>query len=271
MRWPPVSIGPWPSWKPRVAEAGPRLRLRLRAAWAKYTDGLSFQPVAILLLSTVVLILFHENGNSQFFRQHFGRYFGPSSYGSLYPALYWFGCSFVMLGAIPLLIGRFGLKQPIRDWGVGLGDWKTGLLVTGAFYLLFLPVLIYVSTQPAFQAKYPLFPAATKSFWHFVLYEAAYAVYFIGWEFIYRGFMLFGLKPKLGYYAVFIQTIPFAIMHFGKPQAETLAAVGAGVILGYLALRTRSFWYGWLLHAAIAFTNDLLAIYHKGGIGPPGG
>lgn len=250
-----------------MAEAGPNLRARTRAAWDKYTEGLAFQPVFILLVSTVLLILFHENGNSGFFRQHLARFFGPSSYGSLYPAFYWFGCSFMMLGIIPLLIGRYGLKQPVRDWGVGLGDWKTGLLVTVGLYLVFLPILYFVSKDPSFQAKYPLFRAATKDVWHFVWFEVAYAVYFIGWEFIYRGFMLFGLKPKLGYYAVFIQTIPFAIMHFGKPQAETLAAVGAGVILGYLALRTRSFWYGWLLHAAIALTNDLLAIYHKGGLG----
>jgi len=254
-----------------VAEAGGRLRALLRAVWRKYTQGLSFQPVFVLIFATVILILFHENGNSSFFRQHFARYFGPSSFGSLYPAFYWFGCSFLVLGLIPLLVGRFGLKQPVRDWGLGLGDWKTGLQFAGAAYLLFLPILVYVSSSPEFQAKYPLFAAASKSWWHFALFELSYAIYFIGWEFIYRGFMLFGLEPKLGYYAVFISTIPFAIMHFGKPQSETLAAVGAGVILGYLALRTRSFWYGWLLHAAIAFTNDLLAIIHKGGIGPAGG
>ena len=250
-----------------MAEAGSGWRPRARAVWDKYTEGLSFQPVFVILLSTTILILFHENGNSGFFRRHLSHHFGPSTYGSLYPAFYWFFCSFFMLGVIPLLIGRFGLKQSLRDWGVGLGDWKFGLLVTLALYLLFLPILIYVSTDPAFQAKYPLFRAATKSIWHFRLFEMAYAIYFIGWEFMYRGFMLFGLKPKLGYYAVFIQTIPFAIMHFGKPQAENLAAVGAGVILGYLALPTRSFWYGWLLHAAIAVTNDLLAVYHKGWLG----
>ena len=76
--------------------------------------------------------------------------------------------------------------------------------------------------------------------------------------------MLFGLKEKLGYFAVFIQMIPFAIMHFGKAQIETLAAVAAGVILGYLALRAKSFWYGWLLHALIAITNDVLATIQKG-------
>jgi membrane protease YdiL (CAAX protease family) len=100
----------------------------------------------------------------------------------------------------------------------------------------------------------------------FILYELAYVIYFVGWEFIYRGFMLFGLARPLGYYAVFIQTIPFALLHFGKPQVETLSAVLAGILLGYLALRTRSFWYGWLLHILVATSNDVLAIMHQNGI-----
>ncbi len=239
----------------------------MRAIFARWTEGLELQPVFVLVASTFILILFHENGNSQFFRSHLAGYFGPARFGSLYPAFYWYGCSFIMLGLIPLLLGRFALKRPWGEWGIGLGDWRFGLKASLGMFLLFLPILIMASDSPSFQAKYPLFHGATKTVWHFVLHEAAYAVYFIGWEFVYRGFMLFGLKSRLGYYAVFVQTIPFAIMHFGKPQLETLAAVFAGIILGYLALRARSFWYGWLLHALVAISNDLLVVARKGGLG----
>ncbi len=250
-----------------MAEPGASLRRQLAGAWSTWTRGLDGRTVFVMLAATVLLILFHENGNASFFRVHLARYFGPARFGNLYPAFYWYGCSLLVLGAVPLLIGRFGLRRPLADWGAGLGDWRFGLPAALALYCAFLPVLVVFSYQPAFQSKYPLFAAATKSGMHFLLHELAYAGYFIGWEFIYRGFMLFGLKPRLGLYAVFVQTIPFAIMHFGKPQIETLAAVFAGVILGFLALRSRSFWYGWLLHAMVAVTNDLLAVWQKGGIG----
>jgi hypothetical protein len=249
-----------------VTETTPQVPSAWKSAWERWTKGLALGPVLVLVLSTTILILFHENGNSRFFRAHLSKFFGPAEFGSLYPAFYWYGCSFLMLGLVPLLVGRYGLKKPWAAWGIGLGDWRFGLKVALGCYLAFLPVLILVSFDSSFQAKYPLFGGATKSVWHFVLHEGAYAIYFIGWEFIYRGFMLFGLKEELGYYAVFIQTIPFAIMHFGKPQMETLAAVFAGVILGYLALRTRSFWYGWLLHALVAISNDMLAVIHNGGL-----
>jgi hypothetical protein len=231
----------------------------LKQEWRRWTKDLALPAVVVFLVSTILLILFHENCSGQIFRVKFLRFFSDSAFKPLYPAFFWYGCSFVVLGVVPLLIGRFGLRRPLKDWGLGLGDWKFGIPAVLVCFFAFLPILVIVSYQPAFQAKYPLYNAAQNSVLHFIVYEASYMVYFIGWEFIFRGFILFGLKPTLGLYAIFVQTIPFAIMHFGKPQIETLAAVGAGVLLGYLAVRTRSFWYGWMLHSLVAVTNDILA------------
>lgn len=231
----------------------------LKREWRRWTKDLALPAVVVFLASTILLILFHENCSGHVFRAKFMRFFSASAFKPLYPAFFWYGCSFMVLGVIPLLIGRFGLRRPLKEWGVGLGDWKFGIPAVLICFFAFLPILVIVSYQPAFQAKYPLYNAAQNSVLHFIIYEASYMVYFIGWEFIFRGFILFGLKPTIGLYAIFVQTIPFAIMHFGKPQIETLAAVGAGVLLGYLAVRTRSFWYGWMLHSMVAVTNDILA------------
>jgi len=236
---------------------------RWARAAADWTRGLSFDAVVVIVAATVLIILFHENGSSSVFRGKFLKYFSPSEFLDLYPAFYWYGCSLLLLGIAPLLLGRLVLGFPTRDLGVGLGDWKFGLKATFGLYFAFLPILVLVSYLPSFQSKYPLFYEATSSGTHFFVYECAYAVYFIGWEFIFRGFMLFGLRPSIGFYAVFVQMIPFAILHFGKAQIETLAAGFAGVLLGYLALRARSFWYGWLLHTLVAVSNDVLAMLHK--------
>ena len=80
-----------------------------------------------------------------------------------------------------------------------------------------------------------------------------------GWEFLWRGYTLFGLKEKFGYYAVLIQTIPFTILHNGKPELETFSAILAGIILGILALRTGSFIYGVIIHTAVMFMIDLIS------------
>jgi len=91
----------------------------------------------------------------------------------------------------------------------------------------------------------------------FWTYECCSILYIIGWEFIWRGYVLFGLKDSLGYYSVFIQMIPFALLHIGSPELETYAAIVAGVGLGMLAFAARSFWYGALAHMLVLGTMDV--------------
>jgi len=82
----------------------------------------------------------------------------------------------------------------------------------------------------------------------------------VGEEAFFRGFLLFGLYPRLGRYAIWAMVIPYTMIHFGKPMPETFAAIVAGYALGHLALRSRSFVWGWMLHWSVAITMDVLVI-----------
>ena len=55
-------------------------------------------------------------------------------------------------------------------------------------------------------------------------------------------------------------TVPYTMIHFHKPFPECLGALGAGLLLGFLALRYRSFLGGVVLHSLVAVTMDLLAV-----------
>jgi membrane protease YdiL (CAAX protease family) len=181
--------------------------------------------------------------------------------GALAPVashLWWFGATALFLGAGPLLALRL-LREPAAEYGLGPGRWRQGLLLGGALLAFMVPVVLVAARFPAFARRYPLAPAAATGWPLFAAYEAGYALYFVGWELAFRSFLLFGLYRRIGLLAVYVQALPFAILHVGKPEAEALGSLLAGVALGYLALRTRSFWWGALLHAAVAFTMDLAA------------
>ena len=91
-------------------------------------------------------------------------------------------------------------------------------------------------------------------------YEAAYFAYFIAWEFLFRGWMVHGVVPKWGRGpAILAQMAPFAVMHLGKAELEALGSIIAGLALGILALRTRSFWYGAMIHGVVAVFMDWLS------------
>jgi len=70
-------------------------------------------------------------------------------------------------------------------------------------------------------------------------------------EFIYRGFLLFGLKEKFKEGSILLQMIPFALMHLGKPELETVSTIFTGILFGYVAYRGKSYWPAFIIHLFI--------------------
>jgi len=59
-------------------------------------------------------------------------------------------------------------------------------------------------------------------------------------------------------------TIPYCMIHFGKPLPETLAAIIAGVVLGVLSLKINIIWLGVAIHFSVAITMDFCFLWQNG-------
>ena len=99
---------------------------------------------------------------------------------------------------------------------------------------------------------------------HLLVHEAFYLLIFVSGEAFWRGFLTFSLERDFGLYALALMIVPYVTAHFGKPLPETLGAIVAGGLLGWLALKHRSIWLGVAVHFAVALTMDLLAIHYNG-------
>jgi membrane protease YdiL (CAAX protease family) len=263
---------------PARAPAPPRagaIRAQTEPAAPAAALRIDANTVAVLLLGAVIIVSFQSFGSAGFFERNFAGHFEGWPKAGMYDFVYWFGSSVAWLFVLPVLVIALMPRRRLRDFGFGLGDWRFGVRAAIAMYAVMLPVLAIASFRPNFIDYYPMsgwvrdeihLYAAGGSNAHlasFVLYEMAYAAYFIGWEFFHRGFLTIGLQRSLGWYAVFVVAIPFGILHVGKPMPEAYGAIIASVVLGWLAVRTRSSWYGFALHASIAITMDVLAVAHQ--------
>lgn len=215
-------------------------------------------PGVVLLTVPTVLTLWVYGGKQAAFRRLFpAASLGPN--GAVYATLYEYLAAFALMFAVPVLIGALALKRAPRRYGLRRGDLRHGLTLAAVG----LPVALlaaYLGTgDPAMRAAYPLAGRAMRRLPVFLLVEGAYLLYYLGWEFLFRGFMLFGLERACGpLLALLIQTIPSTLVHIGKPFSENVAALVAGPILGYVALRTRSILAPLLLHAAVGIATDAL-------------
>jgi membrane protease YdiL (CAAX protease family) len=144
--------------------------------------------------------------------------------------------------AIPLVLITLVFRDRPAEYGLSLGDWRAGLKWAAVFAVIGAPLLILTARTPAMIQYYDRFPSALGR-----LIPTA-ALDLIGWEFFFRGFLLFGLLRLMGPTAVVVQAVPFALAHLGKPGAETFTTIFGGILFGWLAWRSRSVLYPFLLH-----------------------
>ena len=219
-------------------------------------NKLDLRAIVVLLYAPVALTVFRYFGWPDTCRN-----LAPTASGP-FPQFYYFFCSLLLLGIVPILISRFAFGQRLSEIGLGIGDIKFGAKLI-AIGIPLMIILGYMSAQsPSFRDEYPLYRNLLTDKSGLWVYILAYGAYYVGWESFFRGFMLFGLRKSLGdTVSILIQTIPSCLMHIGKPAPEIFGSIAAGLVFGWIALRCRSIWPVFLIHWGLGVSLDLFIIF----------
>jgi len=164
---------------------------------------------------------------------------------------------------IPLLFNFF-FPLDKQNNSVGLSLPKKGSLFKdyAPLVLIMIPILWFVCADPSFNQFYPLYkPTNVKMLF---LYELVYLTQFVSIEFFFRGFGIFRMERLCPKYGVLLMIIPYSFVHIHKPFPEAIGSIIAGIILGNLALKSKSIWPGVIVHACIALSADIFSLFHSG-------
>jgi membrane protease YdiL (CAAX protease family) len=136
---------------------------------------------------------------------------------------------------VPMFIIMVIFRENPTKYGFTLGDWRAGIVLTLGAIILITPILWLVgrgdlSMQNFYKSMVSGLPWSTL-------------LDLFGWEFIFRGWLLFSYTKKFGSDGIWLQAVPFALAHIGKPELETLSTIFGGFAFGWVAWRTKSFVY----------------------------
>ncbi|KAF0107190.1 MAG: abortive infection protein [Anaerolineaceae bacterium] len=157
----------------------------------------------------------------------------------------------ILYFVIPMIFILLVFRENPREYGFILGDWRAGLILTLGGILLMIPILWFLNRGDASMQSYYQ-PYMSGLPWN------TFADLF-GWEFIFRGWILFGYARKFGPEALWLQAVPFALAHIGKPPIETFSTIFGGFLFGWVAWRTKSFVYPLLIHWFVASFTIVVA------------
>jgi len=262
----------------------------MRRGWLSRIDrALSGTRPAWIIASTILLLLlWGTHGRFELLSLVWPAYKGPGSNPgtrpSLVPGIPWdhelisFAAGFAILVVVPAILIKAVYGQRLSDYGLGLpprGRRAFSLLVfVGLVAVLAIPFW-YGARTPGMHRVYPLyrgFPGAAG----FAAYELAYLLFFVATDFIFRGYLLFGLSSPGGTareggdpyprglrvvaQAMLVQMLAHALWHLGKPLPELWGTPIWGFVAGALALACRSIWPIALAHWALNIVIDVSSL-----------
>ena len=221
-------------------------------------SGPNRKPTFILLWAPIVLTTWKYYGTKPFYLDQLASRFAFGGNPAQAAELFTFAMSFLLLGLFSILFIKLLFKEPLADFGLGLGDWRFALKAISVLVPVMAIVAYPSSKDPQFLAEYPLFKGAAASAGAFAFHALAYLFFYIGWEIFFRGFMQFGLRESLGdWNAILVQTALSCVVHIGKPSGEIYSSVLGGLMWGILAFRTRSLMTNIVTHWMLGVSLDL--------------
>jgi len=255
--------------------------------------GLFREPIGVVIaLTFVVLMLWGYHGEVELLKWIWPAWHGPGSpvegRPQLLPGIPWdqelisFVIGFFLLVVIPALWIRLAQRQSLSDYGLGWAPRGRGKLACLGALLLgvaSLPAFLLATSDAGMAQTYPLYRGAFHGVGDFALYEVSYLLFFVAIEFIFRGYLLFGLfhgadphpgpaadapdhRLRLGTMAILVSMLSYTAWHLGKPVPELFGTLVWGLAAGALVLATRTIWPVVLVHWLLnVFSDSRLATW----------
>lgn len=238
------------------------MRDRLDDLVQRLFPGMGLRPLWLTVVATLGMVLYYHHGGGpdapRWFLDGSAELFGIP-HRAFHEHLWAHGAAVVLLMIIPLVLSYWLEGWTPIDLGFGMRGAGKETLVVLVLWAAMIPIVWAVHDTGSFASTYPRFAPAKHSMELYLLYEGFYLVKWVAWEFFFRGFMLFGFGKDFFQRSVLISTIPFVLMHFGKPEAEVFGSLVAGLVLCFIAQKSKSIWPGVLLHWLVASTMDFFA------------
>jgi membrane protease YdiL (CAAX protease family) len=163
---------------------------------------------------------------------------------------------FVLLFIVPAAIIYFS-KYKLSSFGLNISNFKHSVIYAVVIVIITLPILVYISGNPSMQDYYPVWENQSN----LLTGETLTLFSFFGLEFFFRGFLLnLTLRHANWKYAVILTTIPYVLIHIGKPFPELVLSFFAGIVFGYVAYKTKSIMPSLMSHYTIAVILDCLTM-----------
>jgi len=163
-------------------------------------------------------------------------------------------------GFIPLCLILIAEGAPADS---GLGFSKPGFtLVSGLSIGAILALVNFLNRRnPDNLAMYPVIRKKEWTLSLLWLSALSWVVYIFSYEFLFRGYLLFGMFQESGvWYAVVTNLVLYSLVHVPKGWKEAVGSIPLGFVLCIICLRAGNMFPAFIAHSCLALSNEWFAL-----------
>jgi len=220
----------------------------------------SLQPVLIIGLTLFGLLGYWITIHSEKLKSRFVLHFGEERTKVAW-IMFWRYCGLFFYGLLPAIVIFAVLPNNLAFYGLSFINLPESLLWTAGIGAILLLLQINIAKTPANTDQYPQIRVSQWDAKLVLKNSFGWFIYLLAYEFMYRGFLLFGLLEVFGTWpAIMVNIIIYSLAHIPKGNREAVLAIPFGIILCIITIRTGTIWFAVLIHVVLAYLNDYIAI-----------
>ena len=219
-------------------------------------------PGAIILITTMLYFLFRILVNvvyrTNFSKRRFGIFVRVNNDRITYRKRI---LAFLIYGMIPIFIIKYILHGKLQDYGFAMVHRNVKPIYFVIMAALAFPIMFLLSKKERINSHYPEVRGAFLSKWSLLFSSITYILYYFGYESLYRGFLVFGLKKYTGNFIAVIASMVFtSVTHLSSPWIVLIGSMVSGVIFPYIVILSGSIWALFVFHSIIGISMDIFCI-----------
>jgi len=172
--------------------------------------------------------------------------------------------AFLIYGIMPIIIIKYIFHERLQDYGFAIGHTNFKPVYFILMASMVLPIMLLLSKKDRINSHYPEVRGAFVSNWSLIFSSITYILYYFGYESLYRGFLVFGLRRYTGDFIAVIASMVFtSVTHLSSPWIVLIGSIVSGVIFPYIVILSGSIWALFVFHSMIGISMDLFCIKAK--------
>lgn len=223
-------------------------------------------PVLPIILTLIFFILYWFTANSSKIKKYYySKYsFDMAAYKHIFFTKL-FG--FFSMGIVPIIICLILIEDyTLSEYGLTFVNETTlfSVLWTIGLSIIVVPLVYFSAKKPKNLVNYPQIRAKVWSKKMVIINALGWFLYLFGYEFLFRGVLLFPLVESLGIWpAIAVNIALYSVTHIPKGLDETIGAIPLGFILCVLTIYSGTIWIAFFVHVVMAWTNTFTALHYN--------